>query len=253
MNERAASRRLPRRGFVGAAAVLLIVLLVAAQILLPRIAVDRLRSRLSRHGQVLSVAVSAFPAIELLWGQAGSVTVRMRSYSDRLAGQAPAGDGGAGAGGPASDPQHRLANVLAGTANTGSLDARVGTFQSGRLTLDDVVLTKHGDELTASALLTDAHLQAALPTAFSLQPLRSPAGQLLFRGSVSVAGAHLSVTARLRAHDGALVVEPDLAGLFPSFLSLTIFRDPRVSVQSVGVRPVAGGWQMSARGRLTGA
>ena len=70
-------RRLIALGVVG---VVLLVLLIA-QLVLPGIAANRLRDQLSKSGTVLSVKVSAFPAIELLWGQAGSVVVRMGRYA----------------------------------------------------------------------------------------------------------------------------------------------------------------------------
>ena len=65
----------------GAAVVLLV--LVLAQLLLPGIAADQLRDRLSKNGKVESVSVSAFPAIELLWHDADKVVVRMASYRSR--------------------------------------------------------------------------------------------------------------------------------------------------------------------------
>ncbi|MGD1058944.1 MAG: hypothetical protein ABR992_16185, partial [Solirubrobacteraceae bacterium] len=57
----------------------LIVLLALAQVVLPRIAVSRIESRVGRYGKVQSVSVSAWPAVELLWGHVGSVHVRAKS------------------------------------------------------------------------------------------------------------------------------------------------------------------------------
>src|SRR5207248_45620 len=48
----------------------IVLLLVVAQLVLPGIAEQRLRDRLSRNGTVIQVHVSAFPAIELLWHHA---------------------------------------------------------------------------------------------------------------------------------------------------------------------------------------
>jgi hypothetical protein len=222
--------------------------LVVAQIVLPGIAGDRLRDRLAPHGAVQQASVSAFPAIELLWGDAGSVTVRMRVYHDAVTSEASSSHSGAAA----ISPSRRLANLLAGTARTESLDARIGVLQSGRLVLDNVVLTKSGNDLRASALLTQSNLDAALPPLFTLRPLSSTSGVLEFRGTVHVLSTTLSVTAVLRAHDGALVVSPDLAGFVPTFLSLTVFSDPRVSIDSVGALKVSDGWEVSARAHLTG-
>ena len=55
--------------------VLAVVLLGVAQLVLPGIAAQRIRTQLDRYGQVQSISVSAFPAIELLWHHADSVTV----------------------------------------------------------------------------------------------------------------------------------------------------------------------------------
>src|SRR5258708_20998546 len=63
--------------FGGAAAA---VLLAAAQLILPGIAAEQLRDRLAHSGRVVSVDVEAFPAIELLWHQAGRVDVHLASY-----------------------------------------------------------------------------------------------------------------------------------------------------------------------------
>ena len=54
---------------------LLVLVLVLAQLILPRIAADRISSRIGRYGQVEHVSVSAWPALKLLWGDAGSVDV----------------------------------------------------------------------------------------------------------------------------------------------------------------------------------
>jgi hypothetical protein len=226
--------------------LVLVALLVVAQITLPAIASSRLRSRLSDHGPVQLATVSAFPAIELLWGHSDSVTVRMSSYSDAVAGS------GAPASGASTSRTKRLANLLASTGKTGSLDARIGVLHSGHLVLENVVLTKSGDRLSATALLTNGNLQAALPTLFTLKPLQSPSGELLFKGTVRLALVKVSAVARLRARHGALVVQPDIVGLFPSFLSLTVFSDPRIRVDSVSERAVSGGWEVFASAELVG-
>src|ERR1700757_1636209 len=57
------------------AATSLALVVVLAQALLPGLAGGRVRSRGERYGQVRSVHVSAFPALELLWGKAASVSV----------------------------------------------------------------------------------------------------------------------------------------------------------------------------------
>jgi hypothetical protein len=52
-----------------------VLLLALAQVFLPGIAAERIESRLERYGRVAGVSVTAWPAIELLWGHADSVRV----------------------------------------------------------------------------------------------------------------------------------------------------------------------------------
>src|SRR5277367_432021 len=59
----------------------LALLLVLAQVLLPRIAASRISSRVGRYGKVRSVSVSAWPALELLWDHADSVRVSAGSLA----------------------------------------------------------------------------------------------------------------------------------------------------------------------------
>src|SRR3979411_1043256 len=68
------------RPLIGAALVTL-RWLGLAQLLLPKLAASRISSRVGRYGAVEHVDVSAWPAVELLWGSADSVTVRARSLS----------------------------------------------------------------------------------------------------------------------------------------------------------------------------
>jgi hypothetical protein len=70
---------LRRLGVLGALA-LVVALLAVAQLVLPGVAAQRLRDRLSRSGRVIDVAVHAFPAIELLWHRADRVAIRMATY-----------------------------------------------------------------------------------------------------------------------------------------------------------------------------
>src|SRR5205085_2419393 len=114
-----------RRIALLATAGLVLVLLVVAQLVLPGIAAQRLRDRLSRSGRVLSVEVSAFPAIELLWHRADRVVIRMRRYQ--------------------SNPGH-LGTLLSQAGDVGSLDASASELDSGLLILRDATLHKRGNE-----------------------------------------------------------------------------------------------------------
>jgi hypothetical protein len=209
---------------VAIAVAVIVLLLVVAQLVLPGIAAQNLRDRLSRNGKVLSVSVSAFPAIMLLWHQADRVVVRMASYH--------------------SNPGH-LQGLLNEAANTGSLDASATELVTGLITLHDATLRKSGNQLLGSATVTDGDLRSALGGAVQgLQPVASGNGELTFQGTV------LGVTAdaTLRAQDGALVISPDVPLL--NLITVTVFRDPGVYVEGVGASDAPQGFSLQGRARL---
>jgi hypothetical protein len=214
-------RRLTALAIVLAVVVLLLII---AQLVLPGIAAQRLRDRLSKSGQVLDVQLSAFPAIELLWHQADRVVVRLKNYHSNP--------------GP-------LSSLLDQSADTGSLDASASEFDTGLVNLHEATLRKRGNDLTGSATVTAADLRSALGGAIQdVQPVTSGGGQLTLQGTV------LGVTAdaTLRAQNGALVVQPDVPIL--NFVTLTVFSDPRVEIQGVGATDAPGGFSLSASARL---
>lgn len=204
-----------------------ILLLGIAQLVLPGIAAQRIRDELARSGRVLEVDVSAFPAIELLWHHADSVTVRMASYRS---------SGG------------RLAGLLAQSGDVTTLRASAAVLTDGLLTMRDARLVKRGDRLTASALVRESDLRAAVPILQSVQPLASPAGQLVLRGTASLFGIVGTVDAVVQAVDGRLLVTPAVP--FGSLATLTLFASPHVAVQSVSAAPAAGGFTLAATGVL---
>jgi hypothetical protein len=215
-------------GRIAAIAVgVVVVLLIVAQLVLPGIAAQRLRDRLSQSGHVLSVQVSAFPAIELLWHQADKVVIRMQQYR--------------------SNPGH-LGSLLGEAGNVGSLDASATEFQSGLLTLRDASLRKRGDQLTGTAEVTEADLRSSLPILDSVQPVASGGGQLTLRGTASVLGVTASVDATVRAVNGELVVQPDVP--FGSLATLTVFANPHLAVEDLAATPTADGFTVSATGQL---
>jgi hypothetical protein len=202
----------------------IVLLLVVAQIVLPGIATQDLRNRLSHNGRVLSVSVSAFPAIELLWHQADKVVVRMARYRSTTG---------------------HLHSLLGETADTGSLDASARELDTGLITLHDAELHKRGDQLLGSATVTPADLRSALGGSIqNLQPVASGDGRLTFQGTL------LGVTAdaTLRAQGGALVVSPDVPLL--NLITVNVFRDPRVYIEGVGARDAPGGFALHGRARL---
>ncbi len=64
------------RNFIAIATAALVALLVASQLLLPRLAQDRIEDRLTSGGGTADVSVRAFPAARLLFGDGDSITVR---------------------------------------------------------------------------------------------------------------------------------------------------------------------------------
>jgi hypothetical protein len=204
---------------------LVVVLLVVAQLVLPGIAAQRLRDRLARSGRVVSVHVSAFPAVELLWHQADEVDVHLGSYRAHT----PTG----------------LGRALGQTSQAGTVNATIDQLGTGLVTLRNVSLHKRGNALTGRATLTDADLRAALPAGLDVQPVASGAGKLELRGSA----LGVTIYATLSAHNGALEIAPDVP-LIGGLFTLAVFNDPHIDVQGVGASSVPGGFAVSASARL---
>jgi hypothetical protein len=204
-----------------------VIALAIAQLVLPGIAAQRLRGRLQKTGDVLSVQVDAFPAIELLWHHADRVVVRMASYT--------------------SNPGH-LASLLAQAGDVGTVDARVGELNTGLLTLHDATVSKRGDQLIGRATVTEADLRAALPILQSLTPVASDAGGLTLQGTATLLGVTATVDATVRAQAGALIVAPDVP--FGGLATITVFSDPHLEIQSIGAAVQAGGFSVFGRALL---
>jgi hypothetical protein len=204
-----------------------LLLLVLAQLVLPGIAEQLLRDRLSKSGRVLEVHVDAFPAIELLWHQADKVVVRLGQYR--------------------SSPSH-LSSLLDQASDVGSLDASATELDTGLLTLRDTTLTKRGAELTGSAQVTEADLRSAVPFLDGVQPIASSGGQLTLRGTATLLGVTASVDATVGAQDGKLVVQPNLP--FGGLATVTVFSNPHVQVQGVGASLTPSGFSVSVWAKL---
>jgi hypothetical protein len=212
-----------------AIAAVVVAVVVASQVFLPRIAADDVRSRIEPDGQVLSVKVSAFPAVQLLWHHADAVTVRLGEYRT-----AP----------------DEVPGLLQEAGDVGTLKVSIATLHSGKLTLHDVKLTKTGAELVGSARIEESDLRAALPVIDSVTPISSADGQLRLRGTGGAFGITATVTAVVTASDGKVIVAP--AGLLGDLLNVTVFNNPGVYVQSVTGAAVSGGLTVSVRAELRG-
>lgn len=216
------------RRLAGLAVVALIVLVLGVgQLVLPAVATDSLRDRLARSGQVLQVHVHAFPAVKLLWHRPDSVVIRLGRYRS-ASGQ--------------------LGESLGETAEVGHLDASAQEVDAGLLTLRHATLRKRGDLLTGTADINVSDLRGALPILQSVTPVASGAGTLTLRGTATLFGVSATVDATVKAHNGALVVQPDvpLGGL----ATITVFSNPHVDVQDVAAAPAAGGFSVTATARL---
>jgi hypothetical protein len=207
---------------------IVLLILVLAQIFLPSIAESDLRSQLGKKGKVLDVSVSAFPAIELLWHDADTVTVNMASYKSST-----------------SD----LASLLNQAGGIGTLDASVGTVTTGLLTLHNVMVHKRGDRLSGTATINESDLTSAVPIISNVKPVASSNGQLTFQGTASLLGVSATVDATVQADgNGNLVVAPDVP--FGSLATVTVFSDPHVQVTGVSAEPAPGGFTATAQARL---
>ena len=193
------------------AAAALVLLLAVAQLVLPRIAAARIRSRIARYGIVQSVQVSAWPAIKLLWGSVDSVRVRAGDLS--LA---------------ASSAE----SLLWEARHSATISFSARSVRIGRLHVTDVQLSKHGAQLDAHALASAAAVHEALPGGVAVKLLRSEAGEVEARVDGSLFGLGAAIDVIASSHAGALVVRP-AAGLFGA-LQLTLFSDPHVYVEGVG-------------------
>ena len=205
------------------AAVFVAALFLAAQLLLPGYAEDRLRDDLT--GEIRRVEVRAMPAIKLLFGRADRVEVEM---------------------GEVRTGQRDLADLLARTADTDELDAQAAVLRVGPFVARDARMTKRGDALRGEAAVRTDELTAALPVEIGLRPVESADGQLVLEATAGP----IAVRARLSARDGALVIAPD--GLLGGFAALTVFSDPRVQVRGVGARPAAAGFVLTAEATVSG-
>ncbi len=189
----------------------LLLLLVIAQVLLPRLAASQITSRVGRYGTVLGVSVSAWPAVELLWGHVGSVRVRAKSLA-----LSPA----------------QAASLLLEAKGVASMDVSAESVRLGKLTVTDASLRKRGDALSGQSVVSEAAVKAALPAGFTVRLLRSEGGEVEVQATGALFGVGASVNAVAGASDGKLVAHP--LGFLIEGLQLTLFSAPHIYVEGVG-------------------
>jgi hypothetical protein len=182
---------------------------------------------------VKSVSVTAWPAVELLWGKAGSVDVHAENVQLSTA---------------------QMAKLLGEARGTESLHATATSLKAGPLQLSDATLAKHGDALVASAWTSAADVGAALGGKFELQLLHSGGGQVEMSVTGGLFGVQASVQAVAEAAEGKVVLHP--RGFLLEGLRLTVFDEPGVYVEGVGASAAAGpsgqgaGYRLSLRASL---
>ncbi|HVR04484.1 MAG TPA: LmeA family phospholipid-binding protein [Solirubrobacteraceae bacterium] len=210
-----ARHRVRRIALVVAGGVLAV--LVVAQLALPVIAARIARDRIARYGTVRSVSVSAWPAIQLLWGSAQSAHVRA---------------------GALSMSQSQADGLLPQMAGIERLRLSAESLQIGPFRLHDAELEKHGSDVTVEGVLEQSDLQAALPAGVQARPLASGRGAVEMLLSGSLLGVGVSVHAVVAAGEGKLVAEPQ--GLpFAGLARVTIFSDPRLAVRDFALTILA--------------
>jgi hypothetical protein len=204
-----------------------ILVLGVGQLVLPPLAAHIERDRLAAHGRVLSVSVSAFPAVELLFGDADTVTVHLASLH-------------------ASESQ--LASTLSRAGGVSNLNVTINRVTSGPITVDAVRVTKRGGRFRGSGLITEAALRSAVPLLQSVTPVASHDGILTLQGTADVLVGTVTADAQVAPVDGKVVVAG--TGLIGSFLHLTVWSNPRVYVESLAGIAAPTGIALTATWRL---
>ena len=216
-----------RIGLIAAAPVVVLAILGLAQLILPGLAAQRLRDRLSKSGTVLQVEVHAFPAIELLWQHADRVVIRMSDYHSSSSG---------------------LGSTLQDAGGVGTLDASATTLRAGLLTLRQASLHKRGRELTGSADVRESDLRSAVPFLDGVVPVSADNGVLTLRGAATVLGVTAVADAVVAPAGGHVVVRPQVP--FGVLGTITAFSNPHVYVDSLSASLRGDGFSVAATGHL---
>ena len=213
------------------AAGLILVALVAAQLLLPGLAEDKLRDDLQAGGSQVRVKVETFPAVKLLFKRADRVEVELADYRSTGTGEATS-----------------LSDMLARTKATGELDVHVDVLEDRLLRVKDVRLRKDGDTLIADVELRTVDLDAALPA--RLRVTGSDADGITVAGETSAFGTDVRAQARIEADDeGRIVLRPEGFPLL-SLVTVPVFSDHAIAVEAISARPTPDGFAVTVRGRL---
>lgn len=210
------------------AAVAVVAILLLAQLLLPAIAAHVIRGKVARYGTVHSVSVSAWPAIELAWRHAGTVTVQAGALRMSSA---------------------QAVGLLGESGGTATVRAHAQSIEVEGLALTDVTFAKRGTALWAQGTIDAAAIARALPPGVQVALVSSAGGSVRVRASGGLFGVSASLEAVAYARDGALVASP--ATLLLSGLRITLLDEPSVHVEGVHARALAPGPGGEARYELS--
>jgi hypothetical protein len=205
-----------------------IVVFGVGQLVLPGLAAHVVRGRVDKYGRVLSVSVSATPAIELAFGDADTVTVHMANYRA---------------------PTTTVAKNLGQASAVTNLKVSVDTVTSGLFTATHVQLTKHSRRLVGTGLISEASLRAAIPGLESVKLVSSQGGVLTLRGTENT-GIFGTITAdfTVAPEDGKVAVAA--TGLLRSLIDFTVWSDPKVRVTSISGTSTPTGLNVTATAQM---
>jgi hypothetical protein len=224
-----ASRRVwtrPRVALLALAVVL--VLLAGGQLVLPRVAADRVRGELGDDRA--DVEVVAFPAWKLVLGHADRITIDTPTV-------------GAGGAPP-------LDELLRRSRDVGDTRAVIHTLAVDDLRLRDVRVRMRDGRLSAEAALSIRALSALVPGGGALTALAPDAqGRPRFSARIDVLGVSSDVPVVVGAVDGRVQVRPE-SGL-GSLLSITVFQDPALRVRTVSGAVAGDTLRLAFSGDLT--
>jgi hypothetical protein len=206
-----------------------ILIFGVGQLVLPTLAAHIVRGRLAKDGRVISVSVSAFPAVELLFGDADTINVKMATYRGS---------------------ESQVASRIGQSSGVSHLNMTINTVSSGLVTITAVKVTKRGNHFTGSGRVTESALRSAIPLLESVTPVASHDGQLTLRGTSADLPIVGSVTADadVGVENGKVVVAG--RGLLGSFLHLTVWSNPKVYVESLAGTAASQAIALSAVWRL---
>jgi hypothetical protein len=192
--------------------VVIVVVLGLTQLALPGIAAQRVRDQVGKYGAVRSAHVSAFPAIQLLWGSAQSATVSAGSLRMSFS---------------------QGAQLMSDARGIDRLDMTAESLRIGPLGLRHAAIHKRGSAVQIEGDVALSSLQAILPPGIEVQVVGSENGEVQMRLHGSLLGLSASLPAVISAQEGKLVVQTQGLPPFGGTATITLFSDPRLPMQGL--------------------